>query len=144
MDTLTFLVSLLHNVANYHYKDFKLHITINEKFFTKEITNLYNLINLEALFRLKGLYSMKVYLFLKQTENNKELEFSINSLHKNFYTPISLRYKYFSFKQRILKTSVEEINEKSDLQIAYRENKNTNKVISITFLTIDNQLFSSL
>lgn len=83
---------------------------------------------------LTGKYSKQLYYHLCSKSKLKKYTDTISDLNSR----LNSDYEYKDFKRRILKPALEEINEKTDLNITYTENKNKLKsgqqsVGSITF-----------
>ena len=106
-----------------------------------------NLINLKNKYtqylasdylNLSSIYSQNLYEQLKSIENwNQEIIFSIADLHRIFQTENKKTYQSFnSLKNKILLSSVEEINTKTDLDVSMstvKDNHDKRKVYGVKF-----------
>ncbi|MEY8717385.1 replication initiation protein, partial [Francisella philomiragia] len=95
---------------------------------------------LPTLLQLKSKYSSRLYLLLKsdfdrQSKHRKNLFviYDLEDLHNRFELPKSYKSIYKNFKEKFLLNALEEINEKTDLQIDYKELKTGRKITSIEF-----------
>ena len=95
---------------------------------------------LPTLLQFKSKYSSRLYLLLKsdfdrQSKHRKNLFviYDLEDLHNRFELPKSYSKVYSKFKNSFLLNALEEINEKTDLQIDYRELKTGRKITSIEF-----------
>ena len=83
---------------------------------------------------LTGKYSKQLYYHLCSKSKLKTYTDTFSDL----LCRLNANYEYKDFKRRVLKPAIEEINEKTDLEITYKENKSKTKsgqqlVNSITF-----------
>ena len=106
-----------------------------------------NLINLKNKYtqylasdylNLSSIYSQNLYEQLKSIENwNQEIIFSIGDLHRIFQTENKKTYQSFnSLKNKILLSSIEEINTKTDLDVTIstvKDNRDKRKVYGVKF-----------
>lgn len=95
---------------------------------------------LPLLLQFNSKYSSRLYLLLKsdfdrQSRHRKNLfvVHDLEDLHNRFELPKSYKSVYKNFKEKFLLNSLQEINEKTDLQIDYRELKTGRKITSIEF-----------
>lgn len=95
---------------------------------------------LPTLLQFKSKYSSRLYLLLKsdfdrQSKHRKNLFviYDLEDLHNRFELPKSYSKVYSKFKNSFLLNALEEINEKTDLQIGYKELKTGRKITSIEF-----------
>lgn len=97
---------------------------------------------LPVLLSFNSKYSSRLYLHLKSIYDlatakvnlsKVPKEITIEHLIKQFEMPKSYNQRYSAFKERFLLNSLEEINEKTDLQIDYKELKTGRKITSIEF-----------
>ena len=98
----------------------------------------YTPINLPIFFSFKSYYTQRLYEFLRLWTNTKKvINYSIEELRdllmlKNKYT------LYKDFKRRVISIAIQELNEKSLMQIEIKEIKTGRKVTSINFIVKDN------
>jgi len=95
---------------------------------------------LPTLLQFKSKYSSRLYLLLKsdfdrQSKHRKNLFviYDLEGLHNRFELPKSYKSVYKNFKEKFLLNALEEINEKTDLDIQYKELKTGRKITSIEF-----------
>ncbi len=87
---------------------------------------------LKNVLYLKNKYSIRIYELLKQYEVIKKRTFTVAELKKILV--IEDKYQDFrNFDTWVIKTSLKEINEKTDLNIAYEKNKKGRAIDSLTF-----------
>ncbi|WP_432773851.1 replication initiation protein [Francisella salimarina] len=93
---------------------------------------------LPILLQFKSKYSSRLYLLLKsdfdrQSKHRKNLFviYDLEDLHNRFELPKSYSKVYSKFKNSFLLNALEEINEKTDLDIRYKELKTGRKITSI-------------
>lgn len=77
---------------------------------------------------LKNKYSIRVYELLKQLQNIKSGKFTIEELKNLLMLEKGQYSRLYDFERFILKSSMEEINEYTDLDVSYEKNKNGRKV----------------
>jgi plasmid replication initiation protein len=95
---------------------------------------------LPLLLQFNSKYSSRLYLLLKsdfdrQSRHRKNLfvVHDLEDLHNRFELPKSYKSVYKNFKEKFLLNSLQEINEKTDLDIRYKELKTGRKITSIEF-----------
>jgi plasmid replication initiation protein len=94
---------------------------------------------LGTLFTFKSKYSSRLYMLLKSDfdrqskyRSNLYVIYDVGDIHNRFKMPKSYT-KYSNFKDKFLSQSIEEINEKTELEISYSELKTGRKITSINF-----------
>jgi plasmid replication initiation protein len=88
---------------------------------------------LKNVMELKSGYSIRIYEILKKWQTIKEVEIPLNELRK--MVGATDRYQeYHNFKKRVLTSSQNEIEEKTDISFDYEEIKQGRKVVSIRFI----------
>ena len=102
--------------------------------FILELRKGFTLYEIRNFLRLDSLYAKKLYRFLKKLQKYGRVEVPIEEIR--FFLEVEDKYKdFYLFELYVLKPSVEEINEKTDLYVEYetkREGKG-NKVIALIF-----------
>ncbi|MBK2341740.1 replication initiation protein [Francisella philomiragia] len=97
---------------------------------------------LPVLLSFKSKYSSRLYMYLKSIHGLATSKIDlpkvikkilISDLIKHFELPKSYRQVYSKFKNNFLLNSLQEINEKTDLHIDYKELKTGRKITSIEF-----------
>ncbi|RMB00058.1 replication initiation protein [Hydrogenothermus marinus] len=88
---------------------------------------------LKYFFSLRSFYSMRLYILLKQFEKTgfrvdyiPELR-EILGIGKNEYP------RFDNFEKRVIKKAVEEINQKTDLEVSYKKKKTGRRITHIEF-----------
>lgn len=92
----------------------------------------------DNILRLKGLNSIKLYIFLKKWANKGEVEFDLDFFRRQTGSDKRAYDRFYNLEQRILKPAQAEINEKNDINFEYepiRENPRNSKsqVVRIKF-----------
>jgi plasmid replication initiation protein len=100
----------------------------------------YTKAELSHIFSFKNKYSSRLYLLLKSEygkqskhKKNVDVELGVEYLITQFVMPKSYGQRYSKFKEFLIDGALEEINEKTDLQIGYKELKTGRKITSIEF-----------
>lgn len=101
----------------------------------------YTALNLSVLFNFRGAYSQRMYTFLRMwSRQNKEVEvqYSIDDLRNYLKISKDIYPAYKNFKQKVIKKSIEEINEKGNMKVEIKnEIKKGRKIDQIVFSVID-------
>ncbi len=92
----------------------------------------------DNILRLKGLNSIKLYIFLKKWVNKGNVEFDLDFFKRQTGCDKKAYDRFYNLEQRILKPSQIEINDKNDINFEYeaiRENPRNAKsqVVKIKF-----------
>ncbi len=92
----------------------------------------------DNILRLKGLNSIKLYIFLKKWANKGDVEFDLDFFKRQTGCDKKAYDRFYNLEQRILKPSQIEINDKNDISFEYeaiRENPRNAKsqVVRIRF-----------
>ena len=61
------------------------------------------------------------------------VKYRVNYLHTNFQMPNSYQIRYSAFKKEFINISINEINEKTELNVSYKEIKTGRKITEIEF-----------
>lgn len=95
---------------------------------------------LGTLFNFKSKYSSRLFLLLKSDfdrqkkyKNNLNVTYTVIDLISRFTMPISYQQRYSLFKNDFINKSINEINEKTELKIVFKELKTGRKITSIEF-----------
>ncbi|MRN60419.1 replication initiation protein, partial [Brucella sp. 09RB8918] len=95
---------------------------------------------LPTLLQFKSKYSSRLYLFLKSEydrqksyKSNLYIQYEVKYLHKMFEMPQCYLDRYSKFKDMFLNKGIEEINEITNLDVTFKEEKTGRKITSITF-----------
>ena len=99
----------------------------------------YTPLNLALMFRLEGMYSYRLYELIRLWSNTKEIiTYSIDELKEYFMLEDKKSYNtYANFKNKIIKPSIEELNETGFFEIISEEKKVGKKVQSLEFKVKD-------
>lgn len=117
------------------YKNYDIVIKVNEAVgpYLLNLKGNFYQIDIYSLIRLKGKYPKILYGIFKSYEYRSKGHITIENLRSALGLDDDL-YKNFShFNDRILKSSVEEINKNSTIIVNYKSHKIINKVTEITF-----------
>ena len=116
--------------------------TISEKLkpYLLQLKTEFTQAKLPTLLQFNSKYSSRLYLLLKtdfdrqkKHKQNLFVVYDTDDLKTRFELPKSYLQIYQNFKKKFLISSVEEINEKTDLQVNYFERKTGRKITSIEF-----------
>ncbi len=95
--------------------------------------SLYALLNLGIIANLKSKYSIALYELLEDYKNIKRLKISVEEL-RSLLGVEPEQYKVFTtFRNKCINTAVEEINQKTDLKIAYKMEQSGRKYTKVCF-----------
>ncbi|HFK1754523.1 replication initiation protein [Bacillus cereus] len=100
--------------------------------FLLELSSKFTSYRLANVIKLNSTYAIRIYELLKQYEHIKERTISLENLR--YYLDASDVYpNYANFKQRVLKPSQKELNQKTDISFELEEIKSGRKVQKIRF-----------
>ncbi|MGL5329161.1 MAG: replication initiation protein [Peptostreptococcaceae bacterium] len=126
------------------YKDDSSMIKIELDVFTLQMLTTYKddgytPLNLALTFGLEGMYSYRLYELIRLWSNTKKvINYSIEELKEYLMLEDKKSYNtYANFKNKVIKPSVDELNELGLFHIEYSENKVGRKVDSIDFIVKD-------
>ncbi len=103
------------------------------KTFLLELSSNFTSYKLTNVIKLKSTYSIRIYELLKQYEHIRERTISLESL-RYYLDAIDVYPNYANFKQRVLKHSQKELNQKTDISFEFEEIKSGRKVQRIKFI----------
>ncbi|PRS99631.1 initiator RepB protein [Bacillus wiedmannii] len=103
------------------------------KSFLLELSSKFTSYRLANVVKLKSTYAIRIYELLKQYENIKERIISIENL-RYYLDAIDVYPNYANLKQRVLKPSQKELNQKTDISFEFEEIKLGRKVQKIRFI----------
>jgi len=117
------------------YKDGQITIKLNADVipFLLDLKSNYTKFHFQNIARLGSRYAIKLYTLLKQYQKTGKRSFSIDDLYLYFCITKKQYPRYSNFKQKILELSVKHINNSTDLNISYTENKVLRKVVELEF-----------
>lgn len=90
--------------------------------------------SLKNIIQFKSAYSIRIYELLKQYETIGSRTIEIEKLREYLGISKELYPKYSNFKQKVLKTSQDELFQNADIQFNYEEIKKSRKVDKLKFL----------
>ncbi|WP_176547944.1 replication initiation protein [Priestia aryabhattai] len=95
---------------------------------------------LENILRLSSVYTQRIYEICFKWKKAGKCQFDIDHFKKMIgATQESYSKAFGSLKQRVLLPAVEEINEKTDIEISFKEIKTARKVTDIEFYIKENE-----
>jgi plasmid replication initiation protein len=98
-----------------------------------EAKTLFTRFALEQVASMKSVYSVRLYELLNQWRQAKKVSFDLNIFRGQLGVE-DTEYKAMSdFKKRVLDLAVNEINEKSDITVEYKQHKKGSRISSFSF-----------
>ena len=101
----------------------------------------YTPLNLSVLFKFRGAYAQRFYTFFRLWSREKreiEVKYSIKEIREYLKIADDIYPAYKNFKQKVLKKSIDEINEVGNMRVEVKEEiKKGRKVDEIVFKVID-------
>ncbi|WIY58797.1 replication initiation protein [Bacillus arachidis] len=101
--------------------------------FLLELSSKFTSYRLANVVKLKSTYAIRIYELLKQYEDLKERTISLENL-RYYLDAMDVYPNYANFKQRVLKPSQKELNQKTDISFEFEEIKSGRKVQRIRFI----------
>ncbi|MEH6891863.1 replication initiation protein [Bacillus sp. JJ864] len=101
--------------------------------FLLELSSKFTSYRLANVVKLKSTYAIRIYELLKQYEDLKERTISLENL-RYYLDAMDVYPNYANFKQRVLKPSQKELNQKTDIFFEFEEIKSGRKVQKIRFI----------
>lgn len=101
--------------------------------FLLELSSKFTSYRLANVVKLKSTYAIRIYELLKQYEDLKERTISLENL-RYYLDAMDVYPNYANFKQRVLKPSQKELNQKTDISFDFEEIKLGRKVQKIRFI----------
>lgn len=101
--------------------------------FLLELSSKFTSYRLANVVKLKSTYAIRIYELLKQYEDLKERTISLENL-RYYLDAMDVYPNYANFKQRVLKPSQKELNQKTDISFEFEEIKIGRKVQKIRFI----------
>ena len=122
-------------IFNFESSNGILEVKLNEqlKLYLLNLESNFVLAKLDSILNLNGYYSKRFYLLLAQYKKMQKCKYDLIKLHKILSTPNSLQKLYSNFKSRVLDFSMNEINNNTELNVEYEENKIGKSVNSFMF-----------
>lgn len=99
-----------------------------------QLKNAFTSYRLSNILSLKSTYSIRLYELMKKWQHLGRWECSIENLREKIGVGEDKYPRYANFKARVLKSAVEEVNEKTDLFITFKETKKGRSVNKIEFI----------
>ncbi|PEE34675.1 replication initiation protein [Bacillus cereus] len=101
--------------------------------FLLELSSKFTSYRLANVVKLKSTYAIRIYELLKQYEHIKERTISLENL-RYYLDAIDVYPNYANFKQRVLRPSQKELNQKTDISFEFEEIKLGRRVQKIKFI----------
>ncbi|PEU10661.1 MULTISPECIES: replication initiation protein [unclassified Bacillus (in: firmicutes)] len=101
--------------------------------FLLELSSKFTSYKLANVVKLKSTYAIRIYELLKQYEDLKERTISLENL-RYYLDAMDVYPNYANFKQRVLKPSQKELEQKTDISFEFEEIKLGRKVQKIRFI----------
>ncbi|MGH0944834.1 replication initiation protein [Bacillus mycoides] len=101
--------------------------------FLLELSSKFTSYRLANVVKLKSTYAIRIYELLKQYEDLKERTISLENL-RYYLDAMDVYPNYANFKQRVLKPSQKELEQKTDISFEFEEIKIGRKVQRIRFI----------
>lgn len=101
--------------------------------FLLELSSKFTSYRLANVVKLKSTYAIRIYELLKQYEDLKERTISLENL-RYYLDAMDVYPNYANFKQRVLKPSQKELEQKTDISFEFEEIKLGRKVQKIRFI----------
>lgn len=101
--------------------------------FLLQLKELYASYKLENVLTLKSKYSIRFYEILKSHSFKSEYIMTIDELRELMCLTQKSYDRYNNIKNKIVNVAIEEINEKTDINVNYEEVKEGRKIISLKF-----------
>jgi plasmid replication initiation protein len=98
-----------------------------------QLKNQFTSYRLSNILSLKSTYSIRMYELMKKWQHLGKWECPVESLREKIGATTKTYSLYGNFKNRVLSFAIEEINEKTDLYITFKEIKKGRKVEKIEF-----------
>jgi len=94
----------------------------------------YTKYQLRNIMQFKSTYSFRLYELFKQYEGIGHRVLTIDGLRDSLNINKDQYPKYANLKQKVINVAVKEINENTDLLVAYNEIKEVRKIVSVQFI----------
>ncbi len=122
-------------IFNFKSSNGILEVKLNEQLkpYLLNLESKFVLAQLDSILNLNGYYSKRFYLLLAQYKKMQKCKYDLIKLHKILSTPNSLQKLYSNFKSRVLNFSMNELNQNTELNVEYEENKIGKSVNSLDF-----------
>jgi len=98
-----------------------------------ELKKRFTKIPLKQVLQLRSKYAIRLYELLKRYEDTGFRTDYLPELRKKLGVEDNEYTRFFDFEKRVLKPAIEEINEKTDLQVSYIKKKTGRRITHIEF-----------
>ena len=98
-----------------------------------QLKEQFSKVPLKYLFRLRSTYAVRLYELLKQYENTGYRVDYLPDLREMLGVEPEEYPRFDNFDRRVLKQAIEEINEKTDLEVSYKKKKTGRRITHIEF-----------
>lgn len=134
---------IFHWCSSCEYKNGMITIRLHDdlKPYLLELSNLYTQYVLENILLLKSTFSIRIYELLMQeikykkacAEDEADVYLSVDLIRRATDTENKYKDSYNMFEKRVVRSAVNEINEKLDCRITYDREKESRKVAGFIF-----------
>ena len=107
------------NSAHYHdgVIDFQLDERLKDELLN--VNKAYLSASPKLLCSFHRIFSPRLYMLLKKSVKLKSIEYNIDYIIDRFVLPVSYSNKFYNFKVKFLKPSIDEINDLTDIKVKY-------------------------
>lgn len=98
-----------------------------------ELTSNFTMYYIETVMKFKGKYTHRFYEFMKKNEYKKRVIYSVSDLREMLKCE-TIHASFKDFERNIIKPSIEEINQHSDLFVEYKKQKKGRTIAEIEFV----------
>ena len=98
-----------------------------------EAKTLFTRFALEQVASMKSVYSVRLYELLNQWKQAKKARFDLDVFRAQLGIEVDEYKAMNDFKKRVLQIAIDEINEKSDIQVSYEQEKKGRKITGFKF-----------
>ena len=98
-----------------------------------EAKTLFTRFALEQVASMKSVYSVRLYELLNQWKQAKKARFDLDVFRAQLGIEVDEYKAMNDFKKRVLQVAIDEINEKSDIQVSYEQEKKGRKITGFKF-----------
>jgi len=128
----SWVTTIIFNSDNSKSTIFKLKIDNDLKPYLLQLKNNFVLYYLNEISSLQSEYTKRIYTLFRQKAKIKKFKINVEYLMNILCVPESYN-QYKIFKSRVINNSIKNINEKTSLDVSFKEVKNGRKVIELEF-----------
>lgn len=108
-----------------------------------QLKKAYTQYQLSNILTLTSSYSIRLYELMKKWERVGKIDFSLDELRLKVGAVKKTFVRYHAFKTKVLERAINEINEKTDIQVSYKEIKHGSKKVEGIGFTIKKQMITN-